>query len=43
MSREPFLAPRDVHVVRRHSQEPVADLSVLFVISSVSELSSAPE
>jgi hypothetical protein len=43
MSRQPFLALRDVHVVCCHPQEPVADLDILFVIRPVSKFSSAPQ
>jgi len=42
MSRQPFLALRDVHIVCCHPQEPVADLNIVFVICAVSEFSSAP-
>jgi hypothetical protein len=41
MSRQPFLALRDVHVVCCHPQEPVADLDIIFVIRPVSKFSSA--
>ena len=43
MSRQPFLAFRDMHVVCGHPQEPVADLDVLFMIRPVGEFRSAPQ
>ena len=43
MSRQPFLALGDVHVVCCHPQEPVADLDIIFVIRPVSKFSSAPQ
>jgi hypothetical protein len=43
MSRQPFLAFCDMHVVCCHPQKPVADLNVLFMIRPVSEFSSAPQ
>src|SRR5258708_30844959 len=42
MSRQPFLALCDVHVVCCHPQEPVADLDLLLVIGAVRKIRNSP-
>jgi hypothetical protein len=41
MSRQPFFALGDLHVVGRHPQKPIANLDTLFMVSLVPVSSAA--
>src|ERR1700722_7315772 len=42
MSRQPFFALGDLHVVGRHPQKPIANLDTLFMVSLVCEFGRTP-